>query len=190
MYVRNGESFFLDPVLFRSVPASVFHPIIISSYHHTIISSYHHIMVASCQHIIISSSSKKNCKSVLGQKSTKKSKIVFEPLHQGTERLDLLGKWGHFSWRICCLRSKIRSSSKTSDFWFDASFLVRKFHQKKFWGVEKSNVGNRLKRVLAKFRADRSHPRGVNGRSKTPGRILLALGGLGYGILVKRRILV
>ena len=32
--------------------------------------------------------------------------------------------------------------------------------------VEKSNVGNRLKRVLAKFHADRSHPRGVNGRSK------------------------
>ena len=36
---------------------------------------------------------------------------------------------------------------------------------KTFLGVEKSNVGNRLKRVLAKFRADRSHPRGVNGRS-------------------------
>ena len=33
-------------------------------------------------------------------------------------------------------------------------------------GIETSNVGNRLKRVLAKFRADRSHPRGVNGRSK------------------------
>ena len=33
-------------------------------------------------------------------------------------------------------------------------------------GVEKSNVRNRLKRVLAKFRANRSHPRGVNGCSK------------------------
>ena len=32
--------------------------------------------------------------------------------------------------------------------------------------VEKLNVGNRLKRVVAKLRADRSHPRGVNGRSK------------------------
>ena len=32
--------------------------------------------------------------------------------------------------------------------------------------VEKSNVGNRLKRILAKFEADRSHVHGVNGRSK------------------------
>ena len=35
-----------------------------------------------------------------------------------------------------------------------------------FSGVEKSKVANRLKRVLPKFRADRSHVRGVNGRSK------------------------
>ena len=35
-----------------------------------------------------------------------------------------------------------------------------------FFGVEKSKVANRLKRVLPKFRADRSHVRGVNGRSK------------------------
>ena len=45
-------------------------------------------------------------------------------------------------------------------------FLLRKFHQNIFLGVEKSNVWNRLKRVLAKFRANRSHPRGVNVRSK------------------------
>ena len=130
-----------------------------SCYHHTIISSYHHLMISSYQWT-------KKCKSVLVQKSTKKSKIVFEPLDQGTERFDLPGKWGHFSWRICCGRSKNRRSSKTSDFWFDALFLVRKFHQKTFLAVEKSNVGNRLKRVLAKFRANRSHPRGVNGPTK------------------------
>ena len=35
-----------------------------------------------------------------------------------------------------------------------------------FFGVEKWNVGNPLKRVLAKFRADRSHVRGANGWSK------------------------
>ena len=40
------------------------------------------------------------------------------------------------------------------------------FIKKNFFGVEKSNVGNRPKRVLAKFRADRSHPRRVNGRTK------------------------
>ena len=31
---------------------------------------------------------------------------------------------------------------------------------------EKWNVGDRLKRVFPKFEAERSHPRGVNGRSK------------------------
>ena len=70
------------------------------------------------------------------------------------------------------------------------TFKVRNLFRQSVFVVEKGNVGNHLKRVLAKFRADRSHPRGVNGRSKTPSRILLALGGLGYGILVKRRILV
>ena len=35
-----------------------------------------------------------------------------------------------------------------------------------FVGVAKCNVGNRLKRVLAKFEADRSHPQGLNGCSK------------------------
>ena len=34
------------------------------------------------------------------------------------------------------------------------------------FGVVKSNVGNHLKRVFPKFEAERSHPRGVNGRSK------------------------
>ena len=32
--------------------------------------------------------------------------------------------------------------------------------------VERPNVGDRLKRVLAKFQVNRSHPRGVDGRSK------------------------
>ena len=40
------------------------------------------------------------------------------------------------------------------------------FCRKKVFGVEISEVANRLKRVLPKFRADRSHVRGVNGRSK------------------------
>ena len=39
-------------------------------------------------------------------------------------------------------------------------------HRATIAGVEKLNMGNRLKRVLAKFEAIRSHPRGVNGRSK------------------------
>ena len=52
----------------------------------------------------------------------------------------------------------------------DENFFWPKFSSKKFaqifFGVEKWNVGNRLKRVFPKFEAERSHPRGVNGRSK------------------------
>ena len=44
--------------------------------------------------------------------------------------------------------------------------LLRKFHPNFFVGVKKWNVGDRLKRVLAKFEAKRSHPWGVNGCSK------------------------
>ena len=35
-----------------------------------------------------------------------------------------------------------------------------------FFGVKKSNVGNRLKRVFPKFHANRSEVRGVDGGSK------------------------
>ena len=52
----------------------------------------------------------------------------------------------------------------------DALFFWKKSHQQKCLGVEKWNVGNRLKRVLAKFGADRSYVRGVNGRSKFESR--------------------
>ena len=48
---------------------------------------------------------------------------------------------------------------------FDENFY-RKFSPIFFFDVEKWNVGNRLKRVFPKFEAERSHPRGVNGRSK------------------------
>ena len=49
----------------------------------------------------------------------------------------------------------------------DISFLDAEiFGELKKIDVEKLNVGNRLKRVFPKFEPDRSHPRGVNGRSK------------------------
>ena len=43
---------------------------------------------------------------------------------------------------------------------------TKKIRRQFFFGVEKSKVANRLKRVLTKFEANRSHVRGVNGRSK------------------------
>ena len=48
----------------------------------------------------------------------------------------------------------------------DEKCFLTKNYRKKFMGVEKSNVGDHLKRVFPKFEADRSHPRGVNDRSK------------------------
>ena len=38
------------------------------------------------------------------------------------------------------------------------------FFRKKFFGVKKSKIANRPKRVLPKFRGDRSHVRRVRGR--------------------------
>ena len=43
---------------------------------------------------------------------------------------------------------------------------AKKIGQKIVLSVEKSNVGNRLKRVFPNSQANRSHPRGVNVRSK------------------------
>ena len=40
------------------------------------------------------------------------------------------------------------------------------FVRKKIFGVKKSKVANRLKRVFPKFRGNRSHVRGSNERSK------------------------
>ena len=79
------------------------------------------------------------------------------------------GSWGNnFLRRICWGGSKSHSSSKTSPFQKKNGprrFLQKKIQRKNF-GVEKRKIANHLKRILPKFRADRSHPRGVNGRTK------------------------
>ena len=46
------------------------------------------------------------------------------------------------------------------------NLLLKKIFPQKKFGVEKWKLANRLKRVFPKFRADRSHVRGVNGRVK------------------------
>ena len=100
------------------------------------------------------------------QKSQKKTLILLLPLHQKSHRPenDFIG--GHFSRRSCQSCSNQRSSSKITTFDFIRTFSSKNFIQKIFSGVEKWNVGNHLKRVFPKFEADRSHPRGVNDRSK------------------------
>ena len=65
------------------------------------------------------------------------------------------------------LEVPIVAPQKPPMFDFTLTFCVKNFIEKTKSGVEKSNVGNRLKRVLAKFRADRSHPRGKRTSEKT-----------------------
>ena len=62
----------------------------------------------------------------------------------------------------------MRSSSKTpgknrEKLVFETKKMLKTI---KIFGVEKSNVGNRLKRVFPNFQAERSEVRGVNDRSK------------------------
>ena len=54
---------------------------------------------------------------------------------------------------------------KPGQFCKKTDFPVQSFRRKQNFGVETRNVGDRPKRVLAKFRADRSLVRGVNGCS-------------------------
>ena len=124
-----------------------------SSYHQIIIPSYHHLRRKTVSQFW-SKSQRTNRKSSLNPFTKEQRDLIF---------------WGNgviFRGESANNAQKFIASPKQNDFWFDPHFLLRKFHQANFLGVEKSNVGNRLKRVLAKFRADRSHPRGVNGRSK------------------------
>ena len=51
-------------------------------------------------------------------------------------------------------------------FSYHGVFADEQICRKVLFDVEKSNVGNHLKRVFPKFEAERSHPRGVNSRSK------------------------
>ena len=64
-------------------------------------------------------------------------------------------------------RQKKPRSSKICRKWRKTDVRIRKsenFFRKKIFGVKKSKVANRLKRVLPKFRGDRSDVRRVRGR--------------------------
>ena len=90
------------------------------------------------------------------------------PLRQGSLPKSKGTLGNNFSRRICQWRVRPRSSSKTPLSW------KKKSNPQKNFRVEKWKIANRLKRVFPKFRADRSHVRGVNGRSKFSEKIFLA----------------
>ena len=62
-----------------------------------------------------------------------------------------------FFFAVLLQRKKIRRKKKSAEIF-----------RKKIFGVKNSKVANRLKRVLPKFRADRSYVRGLNRRLKFP----------------------
>ena len=130
-----------------------------NSYYHNIISSYYHIiMLWSHQRVKSFLVPSQRCRHILGRL----------PRRQGTLPKNKGSSGNEFSRRICQRGLKIHSSSKTLHSWKQKStpkIFEKKLSQKNF-SVEKWNIANHLKRVLPKFRADRSHVRGVNGRSK------------------------
>ena len=101
---------------------------------------------------------------------------------KNTNRLFYPSAKGHRRLKPICLAMNFWGASDVDDqkftappkqavCWFHFSTSTKKCFNKNFrqnflFGVEKWNVGNRLKRISPKFEADRSHPRGVNGRSK------------------------
>ena len=56
----------------------------------------------------------------------------------------------------------MKNCKKIPETKFETNFRKKKFEN--FFGVKKSKIANRPKRVLPKFRADRSHVRQVRGR--------------------------
>ena len=117
---------------------------IISSYGHMIRSSYHHMIIWPYHHMIISSYHRPKIQNIFRFKGRK------------------MKCWGSSETRFDQVPGQPKPSSGGK-----RTFKVRKKIAKKF--VEEWNVGDRLKRVLAKFRADRSQVWGVNGRSKFVG---------------------
>ena len=127
-----------------------------------IISSYHHIIVLSPDHntkwLKSFSVPSLGCRHILSRL----------PLLQGSLPKNKGTSGNNFLRRTCQRGKKNRSSSKTPFSWKKnrPRKFLKKFYPNFFSGVEKWKVANRLKRVLPKFHADRSHVRGVNGRLK------------------------
>ena len=90
------------------------------------------------------------------------------PLLQGSLPKNKGSSGNNFSRRIFQRGLENHSSSKTSLFLKKKTTpeIFLKNVSEFFFSVENWKIANRLKRVLPKFRANPSHVRGVNGRSK------------------------
>ena len=110
---------------------------------------------------------RKGLKSFLAESREKNWNYLFYPSAKSRRELKIKTLGVTFRGASAYYVQKSIAPQKQAVCRFSDEFLFwRKFSSKNIFGVEKWNVGNRLKRVFPKFEAERSHPRGVNGRSK------------------------
>ena len=83
--------------------------------------------------------------------------------------------WSKIRQGIRFWRQKASKSSKITENDEKPIPKPKNFDQIFFFGVEKSKVANRLKRVFPNFEAKRSHSRGANDRSKLPAVVPMLL---------------
>ena len=147
-------------------------PIIVSSYHHMVISSYYHdIIISSYRHITISyhhhvlAGSSTHWMSFLVKVQGKIRNRPFYPSPKSRTEMKLGSSGVIFRDGSASDAQNFIALPKQA-----LCFFVLCFQQKSkkisVFDVETWNVGKHLKRVLAKFQANPSHPQGVNGRSK------------------------
>ena len=140
---------------------SSYHRIIISSYDHIIIWSYHHTTVSSYRH-----PQRKSVSWFWPKAQQKNQKSSLNPITKERNDLKFGGSGVIFRGDSASNTQKFVAPPKGAIFDFMLTFCYENFILKKKMGIEKSSVGNCLKRVLAKFESDRSHVWGVNVRSK------------------------
>ena len=128
-------------------------------YHHIII-PYHHIIISSNHH-----PRRKSVSQFWAKSHRKNRKSFLNPLTKERRNLIFWGNVVIFRGESAVYAQKFVGPPKRTIFDLMLQFRSENFMQKNVWGVEKSNVGDRLKRVLTKFHADRSLDRGVIGRS-------------------------
>ena len=115
----------------------------------------------------LSSSRDKNCESHFGPKVMSENGLYHFYLSAKSRRgLNIKTSGVIFRGTSSYHVQKTMAPPKQAVCQFSTKFCVDNFSQNVLFNIEKSNVGDHLKCVFPKFEAKRSHPRGVNGRSK------------------------
>ena len=113
---------------------------------------------------------RKGLKSFLAESREKKWNYLFYPSAKSRRELKIKTLGVTFRGASAYYVQKSIAPQKKAVCQFSDEFCLMKIFienfRQFFFDIEKWNVGNPLKRVFPKFEAERSHPRGVNGRSQ------------------------